>query len=264
MSLETQILHPDTVRQSLLEFWGGALEIAPTRRGLSLAVPLCLPDGWQVVFDLQPMTPGTVRATDRGRTLQWLTGRGQNIDTPHFAGLLEDRCGAFQISRDGWELFRDLSVPPAGADLQLFGEALVAIAHLNCLHDPAGKSPNVARQTVEKVFHERRLEPKQRHALNGKLEKGIRVDYFIEAALPVAVEVLGRRGPITGYMEQWGFRWRDLRDATPELLPVMIYDPAVQEVDDLSRSIGEGVCELFCAYSETDRFHAVLDKAGAQ
>lgn len=69
----TSILHPDSVRQTLQSFWGESLEIATTRSGLSLAVPLCFPDGWQVVFDLQSLTPKAVRVTDRGRTLQWLT-----------------------------------------------------------------------------------------------------------------------------------------------------------------------------------------------
>jgi hypothetical protein len=76
------------------------------------------------------------------------------------------------------------------------------------------------------------------------------------------MEILGRRGVVTSYMEQWGFRWRDLRDAHPNLLPVMIYDPAVQDLDATALAIGESVCELFCPYSETDRVHGLLDRAG--
>jgi hypothetical protein len=264
MSDNTNILHPDSVRQTLQSFWGESLEIAATRSGLSLAVPLCFPDGWQVLFDLQPLTPKAVRVTDRGRTLQWLAGAGQNIEADGLVTMLNEQIRTFQLQRDGWELYRELTLPLAGVDLHLFGEALVSIAHLNNLHEPASKPPNVARQTVEKVFKERKVKPERNFGLDGKVERDIRVDYYIEARHPVAMEVLGRRGVVRNYMEQWGFRWRDLRDAHPNLLPVMIYDPAVQEVDGLAQAIGESECELFCPYSETERIHAVLDKAGTK
>jgi hypothetical protein len=62
-------------------------------------------------------------------------------------------------------------------------------------------------------------------------------------------------------MEQWGYRWNDLRKVTPELMPVMLFDPSVQEIDQETRAIGEDVCELFCAYDETERIHEVLARA---
>lgn len=261
MSENTNILHPDSVRQTLQSFWGESLEIAVTRSGLALAVPLCFPDGWQVLFDLQPLTPKAVRITDHGRTLQWLASAGQNIEADGLVVMLNERIRTFQLQRDGWELYRELTLPLAGVDLHLFGEALVSIAHLNNLHEPASKPPNVARQTVEKIFKERELKPEQNFKLDGKVERDIRVDYYIPARHPVAMEILGRRGVVTSYMEQWGFRWRDLRDAHPNLLPVMIYDPAVQNVETTALAIGESVCELFCSYEQTERINNLLDRA---
>jgi hypothetical protein len=262
MSENTTILQPDSVRQTLQSFWGESLEIAATRTGLALAVPLCFPDGWQVLFDLQPLTPKAVRVTDHGRTLQWLAGAGQNIEADGLVTMLNERIRTFQLQRDGWELYRDLPLPLAGVDLHLFGEALVSIAHLNNLHEPASKPPNVARQTVEKIFKERNLTPERNFKLDGKVEHDIRVDYYQVARHPVAMEILGRRGVVTSYMEQWGFRWRDLRDAHPDLLPVMIYDPAVQDVDITALAIGESVCELFCSYEQTEQINGLLDRAG--
>ena len=49
----------------------------------------------------------------------------------------------------------------------------------------------------------------------------------------------------------------------PALMPVMLYDPGAQEIDETSRAIGENVCSLFCAYNETERIHAVLEEAAA-
>jgi hypothetical protein len=92
-------------------------------------------------------------------------------------------------------------------------------------------------------------------------EKRIIVDYFASPRRLLAVQVLGRRGTVTSYMEQWGFRWRDLHDAHPRLLRVMLYDPAVQDVDSTATAIGESVCDYFGPYHETNRLHEVIDLA---
>ena len=150
-----------------------------------------------------------------------------------------------------------------GNDLHHFGEGLLSIASLNNLHDPVARIPNIAEQTVERVFADRQLKPERNYSLSGRVEKKVKVDYFLDLRRPVAVEVLARRGNVTAYMEQWGFRWRDLRDANASLLPAMIYDPATQEIDPTAKAIGEAVCELFCPYHETQRLHALLDRAAA-
>jgi site-specific DNA-methyltransferase (adenine-specific)/adenine-specific DNA-methyltransferase len=54
-------------------------------------------------------------------------------------------------------------------------------------------------------------------------------------------------------MERWGWRWPDLKRKTPDLRAAMIYDPDRQVIDANSRRIGEEVCDLFCAYHESDR-----------
>jgi hypothetical protein len=62
-------------------------------------------------------------------------------------------------------------------------------------------------------------------------------------------------------MEQWGFRWRDLHDAHPRLVRVMLYDPAVQEIDATATAIGEAVCDYFGPYDNVTRLHALVDLA---
>lgn len=261
MSTVDTALSPDLVRAALLDFWTGSLEIAATPTGLQFAVPSSYPDGWQIVLQLELLTPTTVRLSDSGKTLWQLAQTGQNLEADVTAQRLRELIGSFQLQRDGWELFRFLPWPVPGAEIHLFTEALLAIAHLTYLHEPAAKSPNVARQTVEKVFRERELTVQQNHRLEGRVEKRIVVDYYAVPARPIAVQVLGRRGAVTSYMEQWGFRWRDLHDAHPQLLRVMLYDPAVQEVDSTASAIGESVCDYFGPYHETQRIHDLIDRA---
>jgi hypothetical protein len=238
------------------------LEIGETRTGLALAVPLCRPDGWQIVVELDELTPKAVRLTDRGRILQWLAGAGQNVEGPGFCSILNDRLRTFDLSRDAWEIYREVPLPLQGCDLLLFGEALLNIANLCNLHEPVVRTQNIAEQTVERVFADRQLHPQRNHTLSGLVETKVKVDFYLDDTThPVAVQVLNRRGSVTSYMEQWGFRWRDLRDATPALLPAMIYDPATQEIDATAKAIGESVCEIFCPYHETEQLHQLLERA---
>lgn len=253
--------HPDQLRASMLDFWRGALEIAVTADGLECAVPQSYPDGWQIVLKFELLTPGVVRLSDGGKTLWQLAQTGQNLEADATAARLREILGAFKIERDGWTLSRAVHWPAAGEEVHLFTEALVSVAHLGYLHDPVSKPSNVARQTVEKVFRERKVEFLTNHRLEGRVEKRIEVDYFAVPKRPLAIQVLGRRGAVTGYMEQWGFRWRDLHDAAPNLLRVMLYDPAVQDVDSTAAAIGQSVCDYFGPYHETNRLHAVIDQA---
>ncbi len=252
---------PLILRESLQTFWQESLEIAPTPRGLEFAVPQSYPDGWQIVLRLELPAPTTARLSDGGKTLWQLAQTGQNIEADVTAQRIRELCEIYQLKRDGWELFRFLPWPTPGAEVHLFTEAMVSISHLAYLHEPAVKTPNVARETVEKVFRERKIEAKINHRLEGRVEKRIVVDYFTSPHRPLAVQVLGRRGAVTSYMEQWGFRWRDLHDAHPRLLRVMLYDPAVQDVDSTATAIGEAVCDYFGPYDNVTRLHDLLDVA---
>ena len=94
-------------------------------------------------------------------------------------------------------------------------------------------------------------------------ERGVRVDYLVRPGRLVAFQLLRRKGRVTAYMEQWGYRWNDLTKMNSNLMSAMLFDPAVQEIDRESQAIGEDVCELFCPYNETDRIHALLARASA-
>jgi len=245
----------EAVRKSWLDFQQEALSVESTPQGVAAALPHTLPDGWQMVVELQPGPPKKVKLTDGGRTLGWLAARGQNVETDGVADQVREICRVTSMERDGWELFRWLELPVQGEDVHVFAEGLSNVAHLCYLHEPTPRGVDVADRTLRRVFTDRHITALENHPLDGKTERAVRVDYYIPAAHPVAFQVLRRRGRIQATMEQWGYRWQDLRKTNPALKPAMIYDPAVQNVDDAARAIGEEVCELFCAYDETDKIH---------
>jgi len=255
------IIHSDQLRSALTGFWNEALAIETTSRGLAVAMPQTGADGWQLVIEITPGTPGTVRLSDSGRTLGGLAGRGQNIEADTVADHVASILRQSRLERDGLELFRWLSLPLDPVEVQVFAEALAAITHLWVLHEPAVRTQDIADRTLRRVFSDRNLTARAGATLDGRTEKQVRVDYLVETPRPVAFEILRRRGRLLPVMEQWGYRWQDLRRVSPQLMPVMLYDPATQEIDEASRAIGEDVCSLFCAYEETDRIHAVLAEA---
>ena len=103
-------------------------------------------------------------------------------------------------------------------------------------------------------FTDRKLTALENHPLDRKTERrGCGKITILRPLIRWRFSVLRRRGRIHATMEQWGYRWQDLRKTNPALRPALIYDPAVRNVDDAARAIGGEVCALFCAYDETDK-----------
>jgi hypothetical protein len=148
-----------------------------------------------------------------------------------------------------------------GIDLHLFGEALVSISHLIYRHEPDSFVESAADRTVRNVFKERSIVPIENALLEGKIEKKIRVDYLVQGRRPLAMEVIKRRGSNLGYIEQWAWRWTDLKNQNDSLLTAMIYDPDVQNLDSTALEIGRSVCDLFCPYFETKLIHGFVGKS---
>jgi len=251
----------EQARQAWLDFQREALTLESTPEGIAVALPQTLPDGWQMVVELQPGPPKKIKLTDGGRTLGWLAARGQNIETDAVKDRIDEICRQSGLERNGWTLLRWLELPLQGVEIHVFAEGLSNIAHLYYLHETTPRGLDASDRTLRRIFSDRKISALENHPLDGKTERALRVDYFVPSLHPVAFQVLRRRGRIQSTMEQWGYRWQDLRKVNPKLMPAMIYNPAVQNIDEAARAIGEEVCELFCAYNETERIHQLLERA---
>jgi hypothetical protein len=245
-------------RETLVSFWGEQLKIEATTRGVAIAMPLMYPDGLQVVVYLEPLNRSSAVLTDRGETLGNLFGDGLNTETDTIHKLLDERAVAFEVDIDGFALTKNVRLPIEGIDLQIFGEALVSIAHLIYRNEPAIVRDNPADKAVRRVFEARGVKPKRNAELEGYLEARIRVDYLVEAQQSLAVEVVRRHTDVLAYMEQWAFRWNDLRRRNDRLLTAMVYDPEHQNWDNTSLRIGKEVCDVFCRYDEAEPLDQAL------
>jgi hypothetical protein len=262
--MKASVTNVDLISQcksALMQFWVDGLKIEPAREGVSIALPLLYPDGLQVVVTLKPIGERTALLTDRGEVFGNLTNSGLNIESEIVKKLVADRLGIFELQRDGFNLEKQIRLPVDGLDIQLFGEALVSLAHLIYRYEPEAAGENVADRTVRKVFEEHGLTPKRNAILEGAVEKRIQVDYFLDGRRGLALEVVNRRHHLVQYMEQWGWRWNDLRKKRPDLVRAMVYDPDSQDWGDTALAIGESVCDFFCPYFETARVQKAIFEA---
>lgn len=254
-------LTPEACIQLMEGFWRDQTEAVRTREGLALSLPLMYPDGLQVTVFIEPTAPGYLRLSDRGKTLGPLVEAGMNLDAKLTGILLNERVQMFELQRQGLVLIKDLREPLQGIDIQLFAESLVSISHLIYRNEPEAMIDTVADQTVRTIFRERQLRPIEGALLPGRIEKKIKVDYYLDSRRPLAMEVIKRRGTNLGYIEQWAWRWTDLKNRNQKLLSAMVYDPDVQPFDAPILDIGNSVCDLFCPYFETDRINSFMRKA---
>jgi hypothetical protein len=251
---------PDECRNTMEAFWREQVQVGPTRSGIALTLPLMYPDGWQVTINLAPLTPGWVRLSDQGKTLGALTETGMSLDAKLTAALLSERLKTFELMSDGSIISKNVRLPLQGVDVQLFAEALVSIAHLIYRHEPMVPQDNPADNSVRRLFETRRVKPRINAELTGHLERRVRVDYLVEARQPLAVQVVQRRDNLLSYMEQWAFRWGDLRHNNDQLLAAMVYNPENQDWDSVSLRIGSEVCDVFCRYDEIAPLGEALDR----
>ena len=260
MSADTT-LTSTALREALAAFWDRLLVIEAQRDGLIFTMPASLPDGWQMLLELSQKTPKGFRLSDQGRTLGWLMGHGQNIETEVMQAHIRRVCDECGIQREGSELYRWLQAPLDATDVHVFTEGLIGLSQLHLLHDPRAAEENVAESVVRRVFHDAGLKPERNHRLSITKERKIKVDFFMQAEHPVALQLLRSKNDLSGTMERWGFRWHELKKNYRGLRPVMLYDRNTQLIDSYSRHIGETECELFCGFDETDRIHQVLAKS---
>lgn len=246
------------LRALLTSFWNEALEIESTPRGLLFTMPACYPDGWQVVLELSQLTPRGLRLCDRGKTLSWLIGQGQNISTDAMKRHLQRLYAEHSLTEENGVLFRWLELPLDPRDIQVFAEGLVAVSRLDILNDHRIAEEDVADTVVRRILSDAGLKAKRKHLLYVTRDRTIAVDYFIEQRRPSVIQILRSKSDILGTMEKWGFRWHELKSNYAGLAPIMLYDRDSQLIDPYSRHIGETECALFCGYDETARIHDTL------
>jgi len=248
-------------RDSLNKFWDKALAVESNGDDLLFTMPSSYPDGWQIVLEISKKTPKGFRLSDRGKTLSWLSGQGQNIHTDTVQRHIERICSECHMEESNGVFSRWLEAPIKPVDIHVFTEGIVAVSHLHILNEHRVIEENVAETTVKRILHDTSLSAQRNHRLSITKERKIKVDFYVEQRSPVALQLIKTKSDLSGTMEKWGFRWHELKKAYDGLRPVMLYDRNTQSVDSYSRHIGNTECELFCGYDETDRIHEVLASA---
>jgi hypothetical protein len=243
------------LRDRFNAFWHEHFQIEERPDGLALALPLMDANGWQIQLRLRKLSKTQWLATDQGQTLSLLEDSGKFADKGEMAKILAAQSKLYGYSRDGLELVRTIRFPFDPVEIQIFAEGLASLSHLipKRKRDVVKSSFYRVEQQMDTYFRQRSWEPKRKHEITGQLESKVVVDFYLDQSpRALALQPVSRSKNLKDYMEQWGFRWRDLADAQPDLVKAMIFDPDSQEWDRQSLRIGEAVCDVFVPYTEAD------------
>lgn len=244
----------ETLRNALTSFWNEHLHIERCPEGWVLCLPMMYSDGLQVIIYLRQVTPNKCLLSDQGATLSLLSEANVSLKGSSFTKILASQAKIYGFEQMGLQLEKVIDLPVQAADIQIFAEGLVSLSHMVPKQEKAYRA-NVEQLMADRLhafFYNRKLEPKRRYELAGRVEKKITVEYFVENHHRLALQPISTTTNLLSTMERWGWKWTDLRAADPSIIRAMVYDPDNQPWDEASLNIGQSVCEVFVPYTESD------------
>ncbi len=253
----TQTLYYDINKEIfqgiMSEFWNEAVDFQPTSKGYAISMPILYPDGWQVVIHLEPFSKKQGILTDKGKTLSGLLSDGVNYESNVSESILEEKVKMFSLQRNGLELYQTVKLPLKGPDVQLFCEALVSIAYLSYRKEASARKEKILEKTIKSYFEEKHIHPVYNYRVNGNIRKDIRVDCFLEKENRMIMNwvEINDSQYLLSHMEQWGYRFNDIKKADIKMKCGMIYNPDAVVWDNTVLEIGKSVCDLFLPYYDT-------------
>jgi hypothetical protein len=256
-------LTSSSCRAALSRFLKDHVTVEIKRGEFLITLPLLYPNGMQVGLSLKELSSTTALLSDKGEVIAALDDH--NIDlrkkTSH-RDILDERIKAFELHRSGMAIQKMIPLPLDGLDVHLFGEALVSMSHLIYRHEAEAPRAEHVYFSIRKllVTNDVQFKEKEDARIAGKVEQSIRVDFLIPGKRGLACKTIERRGRMREYMEQWGYRWRDLKDQHPHLKKTMFYDPENQNWDTETLRIGKSVCDIFEPYFEVEKIEGLLAK----
>jgi hypothetical protein len=254
-------LNAKSVRDCLKHFWSDHLGVETKLSEIVITLPLLYPNGIQVVLSVRELSSTSAILSDNGEVITSLDERSIDIRKKTAnREMLDERIKAFELFRSGIAIQKKVNLPLDGLDVHLFGEALVSISHLIYRHEYEVQRSEHVYARIRKLLVENAMPFKEKDEahLSGQVEENIRFDFLTLGKRPLACKTIERRGRMRDYMEQWGYRWRDLRDKHQNIGCSMFYDPENQTWDDETLRIGKSVCDIFVPYTDVVKIQEEL------
>lgn len=244
----------ESIRAGLGAFWQESLQtVQCAEEEICLAMPLLLPDGWQMQLFLKRLSHKQVVLTDNGKIMQWLLSRGVSTKAKGIAQLMQEKLALFEIEACGYELRKVLSLPIQANEIQLFAEGMLSIAYLLYRAESVAEQEHAAYFQVEKVLRDWRIDFNINYKVTTKVKREIKVDFWIPTlARPKIAQVFAQRTRPLEIAEIWACRFQELRESDSPPRLAMIYDEATFEMDATIQRIMEHHSDLVCPSHRTD------------
>jgi len=257
MSVNTLSEH--LIKEALTDFHLKMVSVKPQRDGFSFTSSACMPDGWQIIFDISQVSEGKYKLSDKGATLSWLMNKGQNISSDLVKEHLQRICKDCSTIQEGLELVKWLDSPLNGEDIHVFSEALQLIANLHLLHEPRVKDAPLGIKLVKEIFEEAKISYRNDYSIEVSPSRKFKVDFYSERKRATAIKILNIQTDFTGAVEKWHPRWKLMKEVTPNLSPVMLYDRNThQHISEYVEKVASNSCDLFCGFDEKEKIIEAL------
>ena len=243
----------NTIKKGLTEFWNSQFQYNLEESSCHIAYPLLLLDGWQLTFSMYKDSLQKVYTlSDNGKIFNFL--QDNNVSGTIVKNIVEEKCKFFGIQNFNKELILKKTSLPTALEIELYAEGLQSIAYLVYRHEKAALQITHARKNFENFLKSRELVFKRDISISGKIIPSIKMDYQIEMknnkkALCKITEV---STDLHNYMERWGFRFNQIKEANEDTRILMIYNPDFGKWDDFCLNIGQNICDKFTPYTNIE------------
>ena len=254
----------DTIscRKALNETWNQVCDIVPHRRGLAIALPVLLADGWQATLYAEEEMPGYVTLRDRGQMDSWLYTHGVNLNNAANQSILTKTRKIYGIDIDSLGFYKTIRLPMKAVEIQLFACFLSSVSHLVNRVQKQGIEHSSSYNAVIQTASSLQLPYTERKAYETRHRKLI-VDISIEGLQRTAlVQTFDQRGHnATESMELWSSRLPEIAETTTgeqKYTTALIYNEDYCNITPEILSLAKERCNLVCPSHRRDELEDYL------
>lgn len=208
---------PQSLRTSLSSFWSAVCDIRCKDGWIAIALPLLLPDGWQVEVFVQQYSARGIHITDHGRVWNILESAGLNTDKKSNWSWLNELCRQYGVSFEEEGAYINARTDESARHIHLFGLFIAAVAQRAEVMSKRAPSvrPLCATLALRQSFHRLGINPIQKvqYPVAGD---AITVENTLQGSRhTLLIQPVERLKEGKELLELWAYRLREIRETNP-------------------------------------------------
>lgn len=210
-------ISPQSLRSSLTSFWSAVCDIRAKDGWIAIALPLLLPDGWQVEVFVQQYSAKGIHISDHGSVWNILESAGLNTDNKGKWSWLNELCNQYGVGFEEEGAYINARTDESARYIHLFGLFIAAVAQRATVMSKRAPSvrPLCATLALQQSFCRLGITPRQKvqYSVAGDtitVENTIKGPRHTLLLQPVERHKEGKE-----LLELWAYRLREIRETNP-------------------------------------------------